>query len=246
MDVYGLIGNPLGHSFSKKYFTEKFLREGIDGAVFNLYEMPDLGRFRQFASAEPGLKGLAVTIPHKQKIVAFLDVLDPVAAAVGAVNCIQFIAEKLIGYNTDATGFELSLRPLLKSVHTRALVLGSGGSAKAICFVLSKLGIPFSIVSRSAASPQGYLGYDDLNANVLKSHRLIVNCTPLGMEPLPSTYPPINYSHIGPGHLLYDLVYSPAKTRFLEFGEQQGAAIKNGYEMLMIQAEENWKIWQQR
>lgn len=245
MDVYGLIGNPLGHSFSKKYFTEKFLREGIIDAVFNLYEMADLSGFPEFVGDEPRLRGLAVTIPHKENIISFLDELEPVAAAIGAVNCIEFAGGKLIGHNTDATGFKLSLKALLKSVHTRALVLGSGGSSKAIVFVLSGLGIPFSIVSRSAANRSGYLSYDSLDAGILESHHLIINCTPLGMDPHRSGFPPIDYSQIGTDHLLYDLVYSPAKTRFLELGEQRGASIKNGYEMLLIQAEENWKIWNQ-
>ena len=243
MQVYGLIGYPLGHSFSKQYFTEKFTREQIHGCRFRLFELPDIAELPALLQRESGLKGLAVTIPYKESVMNLLDVVDKEAAQVGAVNCICISSGRLTGYNTDITGFEMSLKPLLKEHHTRALVLGSGGASKAVQYVLERLGIGFMVVTRNNNPAPGMIGYRSLNEEVISNHSLIVNCTPVGMYPHQNEMPSIPYGYIRAGHLLYDLIYRPDVTRFLQQGKEMGAEIKNGYEMLVLQAEENWKLW---
>ena len=257
MKKFGLIGFPLGHSFSKKYFTEKFEREGLKDCVYELFPIENVSEVQELISQNPDLCGINVTIPHKIGIMYYIDKVSPEAKAIDAVNCIKIIKQKpvesfftgeftsmkvrLEGYNTDAFGFEASLKPLLKRHHNKALVLGSGGAARAVSFVLDKLGIDYKIVSRKAARKQ--IKYSQLTQSLMKEHLLIINTTPLGMSPDISSCADIPYEYITAKHLLYDLVYNPSETEFLKRGKEKGAAIKNGEEMLHLQAEKAWEIW---
>lgn len=243
MKLYGLIGYPLGHSFSKKYFEEKFAREGLSNCAFELFPLKEIGEFKALLSEEESLHGIAVTIPYKEAVMQFLDEVDPAAQAIGAVNCIRFSKGKLKGCNTDVIGFEQSLLPMLRPHHTKALILGSGGSSKAVKFALAKNNIEYKIVSRSPNEQAAAISYKDLDAAIMADYHIIINCTPVGMYPDEHLSPEIPYGLITEKHLLYDLTYKPEKTRFLEQGEDRGASIKNGFEMLVLQAEENWKIW---
>ena len=243
MKLYGLIGYPLGHSFSKQYFTEKFDREQLKDCRFELFELSDIGELYQLLKKEPALKGLAVTIPYKESVIPFLDIIDKDAALIGAVNCISISSGKLTGYNTDHIGFEMSLKPLLKIHHTKALVLGSGGASKAVQYVLQKLEIEYLVVTRNRQPSNGMINYESLNEKIIQEYTLIINCTPVGMFPHEKEEPEIPYHYLHAAHLLFDLIYKPTVTKFLSRGKQQGATIKNGYEMLVLQAEENWKIW---
>lgn len=237
---YGLIGYPLSHSFSPAYFAAKFAQQGID-AVYDLYPLEDVKELHALVQNTPGLKGLNVTIPYKESVIPLLDELDADAKAIGAVNCIKIENGKTTGYNTDAIGFEESLKPLLRPQHSHALVLGTGGASLAVVTVLKKLGINWRYVSR--AKQDGSYTYDELNADILSQYKLIINTTPLGMSPNTDTCPALPYEAIGRDHLLYDLVYNPAETLFLSKGKPQGAAIKNGLEMLELQADASWRIW---
>ncbi len=239
MKKYGLIGFPLSHSFSKKYFEDKFQRESINSR-FELYPLKELSHLLALIRAEPLLQGLAVTIPHKENIITYLDELDPAAALIGAVNCIRIHNGEMKGYNTDCIGFEKSLLPLLQDFHTHALILGSGGASKAVQYVLQKLKIIYTIISSSGKSN---MGYDQMDENRIQKNTLIINCTPLGMYPAIHTIPNIPYQYLTSRHLLYDLVYNPEMTAFLKEGKKHGSIIKNGMEMLHLQAEDNWRIW---
>jgi len=243
MNTYGLVGKPLAHSFSKKYFTQKFEAEGLVDNRFELFPLDNIRELTALVQKEPSLKGLAVTIPYKESVLPLLNRLDEKAREIGAVNCIRFDNGKLTGFNTDAIGFERSLVPHLTNVHKKALVLGSGGSSKAIQYVLRKLGIYFQVVSRYKNEKRHFILYEEVTPGILQDHLLVVNCTPVGMFPDVYAQPPLPYNGIGQTHLLYDLIYSPAQTKFLTNGVQNGAVVKNGLEMLEIQAEENWKIW---
>ena len=240
MTEYALIGYPLVHSFSQQYFTEKFAKENIDACYLNM-EMESVGHLAETIKAHPQLKGLNVTIPHKQSVMPLLHSISDEARKIGAVNCIRIEDNKLFGYNTDVIGFERSIRPLLQPWHKRALVLGTGGASKAVVYGLRRLGVEPTLVSRTPAD--GQLSYSDLTEEVMNDHTVIVNCTPLGTFPKVEGCPSIPYIYIGERHLLYDLVYNPAKTLFLQKGEAQGAAVKNGLEMLHLQAEAGWEIW---
>lgn len=242
--VYGLIGYPLGHSFSKKYFSEKFEREQMADACFELFPLEHINQFPALLAAHKNLKGLAVTIPYKEKIIPYLDELDESARVVGAVNCIQLHNGLKKGFNTDCIGFEASLRPLLKPGHQQALILGSGGASKAVQYVLHQLGISFQLVRRQAKQP-GDLTYDQLTDSIIQAATVIINATPVGMQPNELDCPRIPFNSIGPDHLVYDLIYKPPVTRFLAKAAEQGATVKNGFEMLLIQAEANWQIWNQ-
>ena len=243
MNVYGLIGNPLGHSFSKQYFTGKFEKEQLKDCCFELYPLEDIQEFTSLLHRVASLKGLAVTIPYKETVIPFLDHIDETASLIAAVNCIKISAGKLTGYNTDSIGFERSLVPLLQSHHKRALILGSGGSSRAVQFVLKKLGIDFLVVTRNNKPADGFIHYDAVDKHTIGQYPLIINCTPVGMFPNEADKPSIPYPYLNKDHLLFDLIYRPAETSFLAEGLRYGAAVKNGYEMLVIQAEENWKIW---
>ncbi len=241
MKQFGLIGYPLGHSFSKKYFEEKFATENLNDCVFDLFPIKEISSFKNLIDAHQNLVGLAVTIPYKETVIPFLDNITEAAKEIGAVNCIQFENEKTIGYNTDVIGFEKSLKPLLKVQHTKALILGTGGASKAVQYVLKNIGINFLLVSRTKSN--NTITYEDISEEILQSHLLIINTTPVGMSPNEKEFPNISYQFLTPKHLLYDLIYKPEKTLFLQKGEAQGCTIKNGFEMLVLQAEENWKIW---
>lgn len=242
---YGLIGYPLSHSFSEKYFTEKFAREHIDHHVYSLYPLEKIEDLPALLAREADLKGLNVTIPYKEKVLPFLDRIDPAAAAVGAVNTVKITDGRLTGYNTDAYGFEHSLLDLLdqKTNTLNALVLGTGGAAKAVAYVLKKLQIGCKYVSRTRK--KDCLTYSEINRETLANHRLLVNTTPLGMSPNSQTFPDLPYRFLSREHFLYDLVYNPEQTAFLKKGKDKGAKTKNGLEMLYLQAEKSWEIWQQ-
>lgn len=257
MKKFGLIGYPLSHSFSKKYFDEKFTKEELTDCSYDLFPLENLSEFEKLVNSNPDLCGLNVTIPHKIGVMFYLDKINPAAKAIGAVNCIKIIKQRpvesfftgelssmkvrLEGHNTDYYGFEQSLKPLLKKHHNKALVLGSGGSSRAVTYVLSKLDIDYKVVSRRKARKQ--ITYSDINKSLISDHLLIINTTPLGLSPAIETYPDIPYEYITGKHLLYDLIYNPPETEFLKRGKAQGAAIKNGEEMLHLQAERSWEIW---
>lgn len=236
--LYGLIGYPLSHSFSPAYFNNKFATENID-ARYDAYAIPSVEDLKTLLKEHPQLKGLNVTIPYKEQVLPLLDEIDVAAREIGAVNCIKIEGGKLIGYNTDHIGFAESLKPLLQPQHTHALILGTGGAAKAVIYALKQLGIKHKIVSRTGGDMQ----YADVDEGIMDKYRLIINTTPLGMYPAIDTAPEIPYQFIDSSHLLYDLVYNPEETLFLKKGKQQGATIKNGYEMLILQAEASWQIW---
>ncbi|MEX2588839.1 MAG: shikimate dehydrogenase [Chitinophagales bacterium] len=239
-DTYGLIGKKLSHSFSADFFNKKFKAEEIDAEYVNI-ELRDIADFPESIKRCPNLKGLNVTIPYKKSIIPFLDELSPAAKAIGAVNTIQFKAGQLIGHNTDLVGFEKSLKPILEQQHQKALVLGTGGAARAVAYVLGKLKIDYQFVSRKAS--KNAIFYGDLTKESILEHKLIINSTPLGMLPNVDEAPKIPYEAIGTEHLLYDLIYNPAETLFLKKGQAQGAQIKNGLEMLELQALAAWSIW---
>ncbi len=243
MQHYGLIGYPLGHSFSKRFFNEKFENELID-AFYESYPIESIQQFGELIEAVK-LNGLSVTIPYKEQVIPFLDKLDNSAAEIGAVNVIKFIRNKnsltLKGFNTDAVGFENSLRPYLQPHHTKALILGTGGASKAIKFVLQKLGITVLFVSRTAAD--GRITYSDLNKQIIDDFTLIVNASPVGTFPNIDQCPAIPYQFLTNKHLLFDVVYNPAETLFLKKGRENGAVGLNGERMLVEQAVAAWKIW---
>ncbi len=246
MKKFGLIGYPLTHSFSKKYYEAKFEREKISGVGYELYPIEKIEAFPSLIADEPSLVGVNVTIPYKIPVMNYLHHLSAEAEAIAAVNCIRIERANggqpiLTGYNTDVYGFEESLKPLLQPWHKRALVLGNGGAAKAVVYALGQLGIDFALVSRSPA--QGQYAYEQLDETIMSAHTLVVNTTPLGTYPAVAGYPDIPYEHINGRHLLYDLVYNPTETTFLKKGKEKGAAVKNGLEMLELQAERNWQIW---
>ncbi len=241
--LFGLIGYPLGHSFSKTYFVEKFRLEGITGAFYENFPIPSIEMFPQLWKDYPNLIGCNVTIPYKEQVIPYLDALDPGAWAVGAVNTVKREKGKLTGYNTDIIGFERSLRELIGTPPSGlcALVLGTGGAAKAVIYVLDQLGITSAKVSRTPG--KGDFIYEELNREVVAKHRLIVQTTPLGMSPHNNTFPALAYEGIGGQHWCFDLVYNPEKTLFLDKAASQGAQTMNGLPMLHGQAKVAWAIW---
>ncbi len=241
MREFGLIGRSLGHSFSADYFTEKFRLEGLEEHRYSLFELPEIEELPRLLEAHPALVGFNVTIPYKQTILPLLDDLSQEAREVGAVNCVKCEEGRLVGYNTDVTGFEQALAPLLIPQPERALILGTGGASQAVQYVLSRWGIAFDLISRDAS--RGNYTYDNLPVEVVQQAHLIVNTTPLGTWPRVEEAPRIPYAYLSPDHLLFDLVYNPARTTFLDYGEQRGARISNGLAMLKGQAEAAWKIW---
>jgi shikimate dehydrogenase len=242
MRKFGLIGYPLGHSFSGKYFREKFRRESISGCVYSNFEIDSMDALPGILE-DPELEGLNVTIPYKQLVIQYLHRKDIVVEEIAACNCIRISKGFLTGYNTDTIGFEESLAKKLTATDNRALILGTGGSSKAVAWVLKKRGIPFLFVSRKESGAENQIEYKDLDRAIIETHSLIINCTPLGMSPDTGISPPIPYEWVGPQHYFFDLVYNPVKTLFLEKGETAGARIKNGADMLVIQAEASWRIW---
>ena len=244
--LYGLLGYPLVHSFSQTYFNQKFEAETISVQYIN-FEIPDIGMLMEVVAENENLNGLNVTIPYKEQVIPFLDEIDPAAKEVGAVNVIKFIRDKdglrLKGYNSDIIGFADSIKSLLKPHHQSALVLGTGGAAKAVSYSLRKLGLDVQLVSRRKSA--NILVYEELTKNDLKTHKVIVNTTPLGMYPNVDICPDIPYRYLTPQHLCYDLIYNPDETLFLKNSRLAGAQVKNGLEMLLLQAFASYSIWNQ-
>lgn len=245
MQKYGLIGYPLGHSFSKNFFNQKFESEHIDAQYIN-FEIPSIKDFKDVLKFNPDLHGLNVTIPYKEQVIPYLDDLDEDARLIGAVNVIKFARgflgkTKLIGYNSDVIGFRRSIEPLLTDSHRRALILGTGGASKAVFHGLKQLGVESTFVSRTAK--EGCITYADLTREMMDRYTVIVNTTPLGMFPNVDSCPDIPYEWLTPNHLLYDLLYNPDETLFMRRGKERGAVVKNGLEMLLLQAFAAWEIW---
>ncbi len=251
--IYGLIGYPLSHSFSKKYFTAKFEKENIRDCEYNLYPLEHINQFPLLIADNPSIAGLNVTIPYKESIIPLLDTLDETARAVGAVNCIKILNPKsqiLTGFNTDVFGFRQSIKPFLEIQHERALILGTGGASKAIAYVLKEIGVDCFFVTRNKKNANvlsqytsKVFTYEELNEYIINAFKLIINTTPVGMYPNIGEVPAIPYQFLQPSHLLYDLVYNPAETEFLRQGKLKGASTVNGLSMLHLQAEEAWRIW---
>jgi shikimate dehydrogenase len=242
--VFGLIGATVSHSFSKAYFDEKFFREGLRDYHYELFPLGNIKEIESLLKDTKGLSGLNVTIPYKEQILPYLDEVDGFAKKIGAVNVIRIRDGKLEGFNTDSDAFHETLQKWLPKDKTyKALILGTGGSSKAVQEALKKLKIDFKLVSRDKR--KGVITYDDLETDpkLLTSSNLVINTTPLGMSPNTETMPPIDYEKLGPDHYVYDLIYNPARTMFLQKAEMRGATIKNGLEMLHVQAEKSWMIW---
>lgn len=246
MKIFGLIGYPLGHSFSKGYFAEKFKNEHINDCVYNNYPIDSIEKIRQVIDDNPGFAGLNVTIPYKEQVIPFLNTIDPEAKEIGAVNTIKIqhtpSGKILSGFNTDVYGFETSLKPLLGNQHKKALILGTGGASKAIKYILNKFGVSYISASIEELK-ENEIRYSDISKEMISERLLIINATPLGTYPKVDTCPDIPYEYITPHHVLFDLVYNPEETLFLKKGKERGARGKNGLEMLHLQAEKAWNIW---
>ena len=244
MDKYGIIGNPLGHSFSRGFFTEKFAREGIDAQYLN-FQIPEIKLLPEVLKENPELRGLNVTLPYKREVIPFLDELSEEAREIGAVNVIRCTMDNgrwtMKGFNSDIIGFTESIKPLLKPHHKKALILGTGGASRAICVGLNRLGLEWKYVSRTPH--EGMFTYNDITAETLKEYEVIVNCSPVGMYPKVDECPAIPYEYLTPDNLLFDLVYNPEITLFMKKGTLQGATVKNGLEMLHLQAIASWNFW---
>jgi shikimate dehydrogenase len=243
MNLLGIIGFPLTHSFSKQYFTEKFQRESIDGYIFDAFELKSITEITTLVSQTPSMKGFAVTKPYKQQIVSYLDFATPDVQVIGACNCVNIVEGKLYGYNTDVLGFEESLKPNLQPHHNKALVLGTGGAAQAVAYVFRKLEIDFLFVTRNELQKENHINYTNLNQQIIEENTLIINASPVGTFPNIEDAPAIPYQFISDQHYCFDLVYNPPQTKFLALSEKQKAITKNGFDMLAIQAEANWEIW---
>lgn len=247
MDKYGLIGYPLGHSFSISYFNQKFKDEGID-AVYENFEIVSIDLLPEVLDSNPNLKGLNVTIPYKQKVIPFLDKISPEARAIGAVNVIKVMHEgksvKLKGYNSDVIGFTQSIEPMLERYHKKALILGTGGASKAVDYGLKSLGLETVFVSRYERP--GTIQYGNITPEVIKEYNVIVNCTPIGMYPNTEVCPELPYEAMDSHTILYDLIYNPDETLFMKKGAAYGANVKNGLEMLLLQAFSSWDFWHEK
>ena len=244
MDKYGLIGYPLGHSFSQSYFNEKFQNENID-ALYENFEIPSIENFPEIIETNPNLRGLNVTIPYKEKVISYLDVISPEAREIGAVNVIKVERKGkstyLTGYNSDVIGFTRSIEPLIEKYHKRALILGTGGASKAVNYGVKSHGSEAVLVSRQ--SKHDTICYEDITPKVIKEYNVIVNCTPLGMFPHTDECPNLPYEAMNTQTLLYDLIYNPDTTMFMQKGAEHGATVKNGLEMLLLQAFASWEFW---
>ena len=244
MDKYGLIGYPLGHSFSVGYFNEKFSNEHINAKYIN-FEIPSIEDFAEVIESNPELRGLNVTIPYKEQVIPYLDSLSPEANAIGAVNVIRITRKgdktHLKGFNSDVIGFTRSIEPLLERHHKKALILGTGGASKAVDYGLRSLGIETKFVSRTKRP--GFFTYEEITPEIIKDYNIIVNCTPLGMYPNTDICPTLPYEAMDSHNLLYDLLYNPDETLFMQKGKEHGAITKNGLEMLLLQAFASWEFW---
>jgi shikimate dehydrogenase len=243
--IYGLVGKDIGYSFSRSYFKKKFEREGLESYKYKNFDIDDISLLKQIISENKKIKGLNVTIPYKEQVLPLLDSVSKNAKVIGAVNTITISKKgKLKGYNTDHYGFKKALKPLLKKHHTKALILGTGGASKGVAFALRKLNIEYDFVSRNATDV--IYSYDDLDKEVFEDYQIIINTTPLGTFPDMERYPPIDYSLFTDRHIAFDLIYNPEETIFLKNAKAAGAVTKNGYEMLVHQAEKAWKIWNKK
>lgn len=244
-DKYGIIGYPLGHSASQTFFNKKFKDENIDAEYFK-YQIPDISDFPDIIKSNPELQGMNVTIPYKEQVIPYLDELDEDTRQIGAVNVIKFVREgdtlKLKGYNSDLVGFQESIKPLLKEHHQKALILGTGGASKAVLQGLKNLGLEYKFVSRAKTS-DNMISYKDLTQDIMSEYTVVVNASPVGTFPNVDECPDIPYQWINESHLFYDLVYNPSVTKFLKLATEQGADVKNGEEMLRLQAVAAWEIW---
>ena len=241
MKTFGLVGKNIDYSFSRTYFTDKFKTKDLNYTYKN-FDIPSIDEFEAIFTNSNRISGLNVTIPYKEAVLPFLDSLDADAQSIGAVNTIKIKNGKYIGYNTDHYGFVESLKPYLNTEHKSALIFGTGGASKAIAFALNNLNIPFSFVSRTPES-ENCLGYNELNTKIVANNQIIINCTPLGTHPKIELYPTMPYQAISKNHLLYDLIYNPTQTQFLNFGLKANATAINGLKMLELQAEKSWEIW---
>lgn len=239
---FGLIGKEIGYSFSKKHFSDKFKKEHQSGYSYENFDIPEIGEFLEVLENNPDLAGLNVTIPYKESIIPFLDKMSKKAKQMGAVNTIRFTKKgKTKGYNTDFYGFQKSLEPLLEPHHKKALILGTGGASKAVAYALEQLEIGYLFVSRHAK--KNTLDYSQLSEYIFSEYLIVINCTPLGTAPNTENAPDIPYDFFTPNHIAYDLIYNPAEPLFLKKAKEKGAVTKNGLEMLMLQAEKSWEIW---
>lgn len=244
MDKYGIIGLPLGHSFSPGFFNEKFQNEGID-AIYEKYELPQIEALKEVLASNPELRGLNVTIPYKQQVMQYLDDISEEAQAIGAVNVVRVSHEgkkiKMKGYNSDVIGFTRSIEPFISKHHKKALILGTGGASKAIEYSLKSLGLATQKVSRRKSADT--ITYDEITPEIIKEYNVVVNCTPVGMYPHTEEYPQLPYEAMDSHTLLYDLIYNPDETMFMKKGKENGAIVKNGLEMLLLQAYASWEFW---
>ena len=244
--IYGLIGRTLGHSFSRDFFTRKFEKENIDAEYLN-FELPDIGDLMEVLAEYPDLQGFNVTIPYKQQVIPYLDAMSEVAQGVGAVNVVKLLRDdageivEIEGFNSDVVGFRESIKPLLKPQHSDALVLGTGGASKAVVYALKQLGLNVTMVSRTHSDEA--ISYGELTPEIMNSHKVIVNTTPLGMYPKVDACPDIPYELLNEDYVCFDLVYNPEETLFMKRSAEHGATVKNGLEMLHLQAIEAWRIW---
>ena len=245
MEIYGLLGRSLSHSFSEKYFSEKFQKENITDCQYRNFELKDLEKQIGKLKNEPCLKGFNITIPYKTEIIPFLDELTKECQIINACNCIKITNGKWIGYNTDVIGFEKSFVPHLKPAHKKALILGTGGASNAVAFVLEKLKIDFLKVSRKKVASSSVVSYEDL-PQIFPQYQIVINTTPLGTFPNVNECSPLPYDLVTDQYYFFDLIYNPPKTMFLSLAEKKGATIENGEKMLSIQAEESWRIWKER
>lgn len=244
VDKYGLLGQNISYSFSKKYFTDKFEQDNLNNSTYENFDVAEIEQLKSIIAKNPELRGLNITIPFKELVIPFLDKIDKKAFEIGAVNTIRITRDnKLVGYNTDYHGFKKSIQTYLKPNQKKALILGTGGASKAVFYALNDLNISCKFVSRNPTSDQ--LKYDDLNASVFNEYHIVINCTPLGTFPKVNEFPPLPYSLFTENHLAFDLIYNPAETSFLHKAKEFGALTINGYQMLIFQAEKSWKIWNQ-
>jgi shikimate dehydrogenase len=242
MRRFGLVGKDISHSFSAAYFTERFRKDEAVDCSYENFDLDDISLFPDLIRNNPDLAGLNVTIPYKESVIPFLDSLSRKATQIGAVNVIRFTKKgKLKGYNSDCYGFEKSLKPLLQPHHQKALILGTGGASKAVAFALQQLGILYAFVSREPSA--NTIAYEHLNTTTFDNYQIVINCTPLGTSPNVDGFPAIPYQFFTEKHIAFDLIYNPAETQFLRKARENGAITKNGMEMLILQAEKAWKIW---
>lgn len=242
MKVYGLVGENIAYSFSKKYFTDRFANTNADDCIYENFDLQSIEDFPKLIQDNPNIVGLNVTIPYKETIIPYLDSLSKKATQIGAVNVIRFTKKgKLKGYNSDYFGFKKTIKPLLQAHHKRALILGTGGASKAVAFALEELDITFSFVSRE--DHENTITYERINETTFDNFQIIINCTPIGTSPNTKEFPLIPYQYFTEKHIAFDLIYNPEETQFLKKAKQKGAITKNGLDMLVFQAEKAWKIW---